>query len=196
MRIRQTGSRPFRGSAVALAVFAAMLGATTIVPSAQAATSNSDRAPIPASAFKPSPGLTSSTVTVGNVSTESLGLFTGSVVGAKAYAAYVNSQGGINGRRLVVNAQDDQFTGAKNKELTQVAVQNDFAMVGSFSLEDSFAETVIARIQGSPMCPRPSTRPFPYFRTLTALIPRVRAGQRVRSTTSEESTLSRSNTLG
>jgi ABC-type branched-subunit amino acid transport system substrate-binding protein len=150
MRIRQTGSRPFRGSAVALAVFAAMLGATTIVPSAQAATSNSGRAPIPASAFKPSPGLTSSTVTVGNVSTEALGLFTGSVVGAKAYAAYVNSQGGINGRRLVVNAQDDQFTGARNKELTQVAVQNDFAMVGSFSLEDSFAETVIARNPGFP----------------------------------------------
>ncbi len=117
-----------------------------VAPSAQAATSSpTGRAPIPASAFKTAPGLTSSTVTVGNVSTESLGLFTGSIVGTKAYAAYINSQGGINGRKLVVDAQDDQFTGAKNKQLTQSAVQNDFALVGSFSLEDSFGESVIAQ---------------------------------------------------
>jgi ABC-type branched-subunit amino acid transport system substrate-binding protein len=89
-------------------------------------------------------------VTIANVSTESLGLFTGSIVGTKAYAAYVNSRGGVNGRKLVVNAQDDQFTGAKNKQLTQSAVQNDFAMVGSFSLEDSFAEPVIAQNPGFP----------------------------------------------
>ncbi len=79
------------------------------------------------------------------MTTESLGLFTGSIVGTKAYAAYVNSQGGINGRKLVVDAQDDQFTGAKNKQLTQSAVQHDFALVGSFSLEDSFGESVLAQ---------------------------------------------------
>jgi ABC-type branched-subunit amino acid transport system substrate-binding protein len=49
-----------------------------------------------------------------------------------------------------VDAQDDQFTGAKNKQLTVSAIQNDFAMVGSFSLEDSFAETVIAQNPGFP----------------------------------------------
>jgi ABC-type branched-subunit amino acid transport system substrate-binding protein len=128
-----------------------MVGAAAMAPSAQAATStSSSRAAIPASAFKSSPGLTSSTVTVANVSTESLGLFTGSIVGTKAYAAYVNSKGGVNGRRIVVNAQDDLFTGAENKDLTQTAIRNDFAMVGSFSLEDSFAEPVIAQNPGFP----------------------------------------------
>ena len=136
---------------VSLAVVAATMALAGASPSAQAATSDSaGRAPVPASAFKSSPGLTSSTVTVANVSTESLGLFTGSIVGTKAYAAYVNSQGGVNGRKIVVNAQDDLFTGAQNKQLTQSAIQNDFAMVGSFSLEDSFAEPVIAQNPGFP----------------------------------------------
>ena len=146
MRSRHSGSGPYRGATLALAVLAAMAGTVVDGPTAQGATSSSSgRAPIPASAFNSSPGLTSSTVTIGNVSTESLGLFTGSIVGTKAYAAFINSFGGINGRKLVVDAQDDQFTGAMNKQLTQGAVQNDFALVGSFSLEDSFGETVIAK---------------------------------------------------
>ena len=49
-----------------------------------------------------------------------------------------------------MNAQDDLFTGAENKDLTQTAIRNDFAMVGSFSLEDSFAEPVIAQNPGFP----------------------------------------------
>ena len=151
MRSSRWGSRPYCCSTVALAVLVTMAGAVGLAPSAQAATSSSSgRAPIPASAFKSTPGLTSSTVTVGNVSTESLGLFTGSIVGTKAYAASVNFQGGVNGRQLVVDAQDDQFTGADNKELTQSAVQNDFALVGSFSLEDSFGESVLAQHPGFP----------------------------------------------
>ena len=139
----------------ALAVVVAVTGLATLGPSADAAVpSSSGRAPIPASAFTSSPGLTASTVTVGNVSTESLGLFTGSVVGTEAYAAFVNALGGINGRKLIVNAQDDLFTGAKNKQLTESAVQNDFALVGSFSLEDSFGESVIAK---NPAVPDVST---------------------------------------
>jgi len=151
MTSRHSASWPGRGLAVPLVVLAAVAGALVAAPSAQAANSSSTgRSPIPASAFKASPGLTSSTVTIGNVSTEALGLFTGSIVGTKAYAAYVNSQGGINGRKLVVSAQDDQFTGEKNKQLTQSAVQNDFAFVGSFSLEDSFGESLIAQHPGFP----------------------------------------------
>jgi ABC-type branched-subunit amino acid transport system substrate-binding protein len=151
MRFSQARRSSYRRSAVAFGVFTAMVGAAAIGPSAQAATSSSSgRTAIPTSAFKSSPGLTASTVTVANVSTESLGLFTGSVVGTKAYAAYVNSQGGVNGRKVVVNAQDDLFTGAENKQLTEIAVRNDFAMVGSFSLEDSFAESVIAQNPGFP----------------------------------------------
>jgi len=115
---------------------------------------SSHRAPIPASAFTSTTGLTPSTVTIGNVTTESAGLFTGSVVGTQAYADYVNSTGGVNGRKLVVDVRDDQFTGADNKQQTQAAVNSDFALVGSFSLEDSFGQTVLAQ---NPQVPDVST---------------------------------------
>jgi branched-chain amino acid transport system substrate-binding protein len=100
--------------------------------------------PIPASAFKDYTGITSSSVTIGNISTLAAGLFEGAVVGTKAYADYVNSQGGVDGRKVYVDSVDDEFTGALNKQLTNAAVQNDFATVGSFSLEDSFGATVLA----------------------------------------------------
>jgi branched-chain amino acid transport system substrate-binding protein len=148
MRSTRSGKSRYRSFTIPLAILAVSAATVASDPGAQAAPSSSSatgRAPIPASAFKASPGVTSSTVTIANVSTEALGLFTGSIVGTKAYAAYVNSQGGVNGRKLVVDAQDDMFTGSKNAQLTQSAVQNDFALVGSFSLEDSFGESVIAR---------------------------------------------------
>ena len=108
------------------------------------------RAPIPSAAFQNSTGVTSSSVTIGNISTETGGLFTGAVVGTEAYAAYVNSEGGINGRKLIVATYDDNFTGAGNKDGTQEAVDNDFATVGGFSLEDSFGGTVLAANPGVP----------------------------------------------
>ena len=120
-------------------------GASATSAASAASAASSHRAPIPASAFTSTTGLSPSTVTIGNVSTESAGIFTGSVVGTQAYADYVNSTGGVNGRKLVVDVRDDQFTGADNKQQTQAAVNSDFALVGSFSLEDSFGQTVLAQ---------------------------------------------------
>jgi branched-chain amino acid transport system substrate-binding protein len=105
---------------------------------------NHSKPPIPASAFKDYTGITASSVTIGNISTLTSGLFEGAVVGTKAYADYVNSHGGVNGRTLTVDGVNDGFTGALNKQLTNAAVQKDFATVGSFSLEDSFGATVLA----------------------------------------------------
>jgi ABC-type branched-subunit amino acid transport system substrate-binding protein len=106
---------------------------------------------IPASAYSDHTGITSNSVTVGNVSTLSLGgLFKGAVEGTQAYFDYVNSTGGINGRKLKVDSADDGFTGATNKQATQAAVTSDFAMVGSFSLEDSYGGTVLAANPGMP----------------------------------------------
>jgi hypothetical protein len=45
---------------------------------------------------------------------------------------------------LNVDSFDDQFSGNLNKQLTNDAVQKDFATVGGFSLEDSFGATVLA----------------------------------------------------
>ena len=106
---------------------------------------------IPASAYSDHTGVTSNSVTVGNVSTLSLGgLFKGAVVGTEAYADYVNSTGGVNGRKIEVDSADDQFTGAGNKQATQNAITNDFALVGSFSLEDSYGGALLAADPGMP----------------------------------------------
>ena len=106
--------------------------------------------PIPQSAFSDHTGVTSTSVQIANVSTLSLGLFKGAQVGTQAYVDYINSTGGVNGRKLVLNNADDGFTGASNKQATQNAVQNDFATVGNFSLEDSFGGAVLAANPGFP----------------------------------------------
>jgi hypothetical protein len=116
--------------------------------------------PIPPSAFHDTTGVTAQSVTVGNISTQLAGLFTGAVVGTQAYAAYVNSQGGVNGRKLIVQGADDQFAGATNKQATEYALQNDFAIVGSVSatrkLPNNFSPTPTA--DGWPL------GPLTYFR--------------------------------
>jgi ABC-type branched-subunit amino acid transport system substrate-binding protein len=106
-------------------------------------TSSAKDGAIPQSAFSDHTGLTAHTVAVGNVSTLVAGLFKGAAVGAQAYAQYVNSTGGINGRKLVVDSSDDGYSGAPNKQQTQADVNKDFAMVGGFSLYDNFGGTVL-----------------------------------------------------
>jgi len=106
---------------------------------------------IPQSAFSDHTGITSNSINVGNVSTLAIGgLFKGALVGTQAYAAYVNSQGGVNGRHIVVDSSDDAYTGAGNKQGTQAAVSTDAALVGGFSTFDSFGGTVLAQNPGVP----------------------------------------------
>jgi branched-chain amino acid transport system substrate-binding protein len=135
-------------SAVSLTIVAITVAACSSTASPAAGTSSfgstKTKAPIPASAFKDYTGITASSVAIGNVSTLTAGLFEGALVGTEAYADYVNAQGGVNGRRLNVDSFNDDFTGSQNKQLTNAAVQQDFATVGSFSLEDSYGATVLA----------------------------------------------------
>ncbi len=106
---------------------------------------------VPASAYSDHTGITSSSIRVGNVSTLALGgLFKGALVGTEAYADYVNSTGGINGRKIIVDSADDQYTGTGNKDATQNAVNTDAALVGGFSTFDSFGGTVVAANPGVP----------------------------------------------
>jgi branched-chain amino acid transport system substrate-binding protein len=143
---------PRRASWVAVVlsglVMAATLTAcssTSTSTSTTAAVSNaSNKSSVPASAFTDHTGITSTSVAVGNVSTLLAGLFKGAAVGTQAYADYVNSSGGVNGRKITVDGGDDNFSGAPNKQLTQAAIQKDFAMVGGFSLQDNFGGTVLA----------------------------------------------------
>ena len=106
---------------------------------------------IPASAYSDHTGITATSIRVGNVSTLALGgLFKGALVGTEAYADYVNSTGGVNGRKIIVDSADDQYTGTGNKEATQNAVSTDAALVGGFSTFDSFGGTVLAQNPGVP----------------------------------------------
>ena len=143
------------GAVVLLATTAMACSSTnpTSSPTTTAAGSGggSSSSKIPTSAFSDHTGVTPNSVTVGNVSTLSLGgLFKGAVVGTQAYADYVNSTGGINGRKILVSSADDGFTGAGNKQATQNAIDSDFSLVGSFSLEDSYGGTLLAANPGMP----------------------------------------------
>ncbi len=129
---------------VLVAALAACSSTNSTTPTTSASTTASNRSAIPASAFSDHTGITATSVAVGNVSTLFIGLFKGAVVGTQAYADYVNSQGGVNGRRINVDGSDDNYQGAPNKQETQAAIQKDFAMVGGFSLQDNFGGAVLA----------------------------------------------------
>jgi branched-chain amino acid transport system substrate-binding protein len=141
---------PVRVAGTVLVAVACVLSACASTNSTATSASTGVVPPIPASAFSDHTGVTTSTVTIGNVTTQVAGLFTGAVVGTRAYAAYVNAQGGVNGRTIQVRSADDQFTGALNKQETESVVQQDFASVGGLSLEDSFSEPIIAADPGFP----------------------------------------------
>ena len=92
-------------------------------------------------------GITSKSVTVGNVSIISgpvPGLFEGASIGVKAYFDMINGQGGVDGRKLLVDAKDDAFSGQQNMTETQQAINSDFALVGSFSLFDGYGCAALA----------------------------------------------------
>jgi branched-chain amino acid transport system substrate-binding protein len=124
---------------------------TTTTSSSGGSTGGSGNRTIPASAYNDHTGITATSVDVGNVSTLAIGgLFKGALVGTQAYAAYVNSTGGVNGRKIVVNSADDGYSGTGNKTATQNAVNTDAALVGGFSTFDSFGGQVLAQNPGVP----------------------------------------------
>ena len=99
-------------------------------------------------------GITNNSVTVGNVSIISgpvPGLFQGASIGAKAYFDYINAtKHGVYGRKLVLDAKDDAFSGSQNQTLTSDAVASDFGLVGSFSLFDGYGCKALAANQAVP----------------------------------------------
>ncbi len=139
------------GAALLMAVTGAACSSTNSASTTGTAPAGSSPK-IPASAFSDHTGITSNSVRVGNISTLNIGgLFKGALVGTQAYAAYVNSTGGVNGRKIIVDSGADQFNnGALNKALTQTAMQSDFSLVGGFSLNDGFGGTVLAQNPGFP----------------------------------------------
>jgi ABC-type branched-subunit amino acid transport system substrate-binding protein len=92
------------------------------------------------------PGVTAKTITVGSISDISApipGLFKGAKVGAQAYFNYINSQGGVNGRKIILDARDSAFSSGTVASEAQSIAQNDFAFVGGYSLLDGSEQPAI-----------------------------------------------------
>ena len=90
--------------------------------------------------------MTANSVTVGQVddlSSPIPGLFKGAEDGTKAYFAYVNSMGGVNGRKLILDAEDSTFQGGQVATVTGTQIRTEFALVGGFSLLDSAEKPLI-----------------------------------------------------
>jgi ABC-type branched-subunit amino acid transport system substrate-binding protein len=94
----------------------------------------------------PSPGVTATSVTVGQVDdlTAPLpGLFKGAEDGTEAYFDYVDSTGGVNGRMIHLDPQDSAYSDGTVVAATTAQVKSDFALVGGFSLDDAAEEPLI-----------------------------------------------------
>ncbi|MGH9018187.1 MAG: ABC transporter substrate-binding protein [Acidimicrobiales bacterium] len=115
-------------------------GAATAVPSAAA---HGTRATLTAAA---APGVTATTVTVGQVDDLTLpipGLFKGAEDGTEAYFDYINSIGGVNGRKIKLDAGDSLYSQGTVASVTQQQIKDDFALVGGFSLDDAAEEPLV-----------------------------------------------------
>lgn len=90
--------------------------------------------------FKNGPGITDTTITIGNSSDISgpvPGLFTAAQQGVKAYVAYFNATSNICGRKLRLVTQDSQTSGNGDQLGYQNLCSSSFAAVGSMSAFDS-----------------------------------------------------------
>lgn len=84
-------------------------------------------------------GLTSDSITLGTIADRTgpvSGLFAGAQQGANAFAAYVNSTGGLCGHKVTIDFADSGTNCSLNQNDTSNLVNKVFAFVGSFSLYD------------------------------------------------------------
>lgn len=92
------------------------------------------------------PGISSSEIDVGDVTTVTgpiPGLEAGAIHGIDAFAAYINSLGGICGRRLVVKIADDNLDASQNATATESLAGKVMAFVGSDSGVDQGGATYL-----------------------------------------------------
>ena len=92
------------------------------------------------------PGITPTTVTVGQIADISepvTGLFKSAQVGVQAYFDYINSQGGVYGRKLVLDSHDSLFQQPVVTAAANSIAKNDFAFVGNYTLLDSALKPVV-----------------------------------------------------
>ena len=121
-------------------------GASATGSSAAAGPAQTAAAPAGGNGGATDVGVTADTYTLGNVATLSgpvPGIFQGAVIGTQAGVAYLNSLGGMFGRKFKLDVRDDQFDTGQNRAQTIDLLSKAFAFTGSFSLYDDAAITQI-----------------------------------------------------
>lgn len=136
-----------RAAMAALMAVAALAGACSSSKSTNSANTGSSQ---PSKVEYPAPAGGNGGATAPGVTASSIKLFTlvsssGPLPGAtanayrgtEAYIAYINSLGGVYGRKLQSTEADDAFTTSKSQALCTQYIPSSFALVGSFSSGDS-----------------------------------------------------------
>jgi ABC-type branched-subunit amino acid transport system substrate-binding protein len=134
------------GAVSMIALVAAACSSSSPNASTTTTTAASSSSSTSASTGAASPGVTSTSVTVGQVDdlTAPLpGLFKGAEDGTEAYFDYIDSLGGVNGRMIHLDAQDSAYNDGTVANATAAQINTDFALVGGFSLDDSAEEPLI-----------------------------------------------------
>jgi ABC-type branched-subunit amino acid transport system substrate-binding protein len=107
--------------------------------------------------FKNQPGITDTTIRIGNASDVSgpiPGLFTSAQQAVKAYVAYFNATSNICGRKLALDTYDSRTDAGGDQQAYQKACESDFATIGSISAFDSGGASVAQQ------CGLPDVRSF------------------------------------
>jgi ABC-type branched-subunit amino acid transport system substrate-binding protein len=93
------------------------------------------------------PGVTPTTITIGQIATITgpvPGLFQGADNGLDAWAAWVNANGGIDGRTVKIDHVDDGFNCTTYTNAMKQFATSAFAVLGNLTLEDTCGKTVLA----------------------------------------------------
>ena len=143
-KMRITGS----GLAMLLAAGTAMAITPGVTAGAAKRSVKSSGRHVPDSAMTTRIGITSSTVSIATIAWTDI--FGGAKVGTEAYADYINSKGGVNGRKIVVTSQSTNYSGTTDAQLTQSAIKKNFALVGGFSIVATSAGKILSKNPGMP----------------------------------------------
>ncbi|HZT65067.1 MAG TPA: ABC transporter substrate-binding protein [Acidimicrobiales bacterium] len=141
------------GPATAGATSGGSAGGATGAAGPSSSGSNTAAAPPGGNGGPTDVGVTGDTILVGNVSDLGgpvPGLFQGGPYGTAAYFNYINSQGGIFGRKLKLISDDDGLQCSQNEADYQDLVGKVFGFVGSWSLDDNCGAQVLS---GTPNVP-------------------------------------------
>ena len=98
-------------------------------------------------------GVTAKTITVGTIADLTgpvPGLFQGTVDGVKAYLAYINSTGGVDGRQLEQSVKDSALSCSGASQGATSLAGSVFAFVGSFDLYDACTTPILTKDSGVP----------------------------------------------